>query len=594
MSRRALAAFVCVVLATPMVATSLGGTSSAAPVCDPMQTTPVFGGAVPTGREVLGFDIGQKEVTSAESDRYLEAVDPSSDRVVTGTLGHSVQNRPLKYAIVSSPQNVAARTDIAADMQALRDPATSAPEALQIVEGSPNILWIASNVHGGEESGTDASLRVFYELADRTDCAATQILENSLVVLLPIQNPDGREAEERRNFFGFDMNRDWFARTQPETDAKIELLRQYPPVLFVDDHEMGTKTYFFPPNSDPVYHEITNESIDWINNIYGASLAAEFERQRIPYFNRSIYDLFYMGYRDPVPSTGFISAGMTFEKHSQDPIHVRTYEQYVTQWVSLSQGAINRERLLTEWRSAWIEAHQQGVDGVLKPNEVINEGNEIATQVPTDPLRHYFIRSDDPDKQQEVSSLVGRLQRMDVDVYRLTEPLAVEDFKPYGRPRRSEILPVGTYWIPMARMQKHWIQAMLHEDGYTPFPYFYDVTGWSNPLLFNVAGGSSGAELVPAATEVGPVEEPAWPAPPGPVPDIAVWNISSSTTTLESAGWLRYVLERVWHLPYQMITSDQISKGALASYDGCPLPTDPPTRRTRRSRTRATTRWRLG
>ena len=53
------------------------------------------------------------------------------------------------------------------------------------------------------------------------------------------------------------MNRDWFARTQPETDGKLELLRRYPPVLFIDAHEMGNSAgYFFPPNADPVYHEI--------------------------------------------------------------------------------------------------------------------------------------------------------------------------------------------------------------------------------------------------------------------------------------------------------------------------------------------------
>ena len=84
------------------------------------------------------------------------------------------------------------------------------------------------NVHGGEESGTDAELRVLYELADRDDCAARQILDNALVGIIPTQNPDGREAETRQNSYGFDMNRDWFARTQPETDAKLELLRQYP------------------------------------------------------------------------------------------------------------------------------------------------------------------------------------------------------------------------------------------------------------------------------------------------------------------------------------------------------------------------------
>ena len=138
-------------------------------------------------------------------------------------------------------------------------------------------------MHGGEESGTDASLRVLQELADRTDCAAQRIRDEAVVVILPTQNPDGREADTRRNAYGFDMNRDWFARTQPETDAKVEMLRRYPPVLFIDAHEMGnTAGYFFPPNADPIYHELTDQAVGWINGLYGAGDAAGLRRAQDP------------------------------------------------------------------------------------------------------------------------------------------------------------------------------------------------------------------------------------------------------------------------------------------------------------------------
>jgi len=547
-----------------------GGSSVAASACDPMQTTPSYRGEIPTGEEVLGFPIGSQEVTSDESDEYLAAVDASSPRVVTGTLGTSVQGRPLDYAIVGSPGNVTpdALARISADMQSLRNPKTSAAKAAGIVKKSPTILWVASNVHGGEESGTDASLRVLYDLADRDDCAASQILKNAIVVLLPVQNPDGREADTRRNAYGFDMNRDWFARTQPETDGTIEFLRKYPGVLFIDAHEMGRETYFFPPNADPIYHEITDESIRWINDVYGAAMAAEFDRQGIPYFNRDVYDLFYMGYGDTVPSTGFISAGMTFEKSGGDPISQRTYEQYVTQWVSLSQGAVRRGELLSQWRSAWVKAYEQGVAGELEPNEIINPGNDLVTEVPDDPVRHYFIRSDDPAKAREVQALIRRLQRMDVSVYRLTDPLAVPDFKAYGRTPQATVLPAGTYWIPMAQYQKHWVQSMLNEDTYTPFPYFYDVTGWSNPLLFNVAGGTSGDALGPQAVKVSLLPQPSWPSPPADVPNIALYQISTtSSSSIESSGWLRHLLEQVWDIPYREVTAVDIAAGALSDVD---------------------------
>ena len=117
------------------------------------------------------------------------------------------------------------------------DPNTSAKTALELAANTPAILWVTGNVHGDEESGADATLRVVYELAARNDCVVNHILDKAIVVALPIQNPDGREASTRRNAYGFDMNRDWFARTQPETDGKLELLRQYPPVLYIDAHE---------------------------------------------------------------------------------------------------------------------------------------------------------------------------------------------------------------------------------------------------------------------------------------------------------------------------------------------------------------------
>jgi hypothetical protein len=40
---------------------------------------------------VLGFDLGSREVTVSESDRYLRAVDEASTRVDGGTLAISHQ-----------------------------------------------------------------------------------------------------------------------------------------------------------------------------------------------------------------------------------------------------------------------------------------------------------------------------------------------------------------------------------------------------------------------------------------------------------------------------------------------------------------------
>src|SRR3954447_1090056 len=155
--------------------------ASAQATCDATQTTPVFGGKVPTLRDVAGYQFGEREATVAEINRYLQAVDDASSRVVTGTAGRSVQGRALRYAVVGRADRMtpAALARIRGDARRLRDPGTSTATAEHILARQPSILWIAGNVHGGEESGADAALRTLYELADREDCAARQIRDGA-------------------------------------------------------------------------------------------------------------------------------------------------------------------------------------------------------------------------------------------------------------------------------------------------------------------------------------------------------------------------------------------------------------------------------
>ena len=171
--------------------------------------------------------------------------------MIVAEAAKSVQGRPIRYAIVGTPEHLADLAGIKDGSHVLQDPLDDRRRSGGSAANTPVILWVAANVHGGEESGADASLHALYELAARDDCVVDEILANALVVILPTQNPDGREIGQRRNVNGFDMNRDWFARTQPETDGKLDVVREYPPTLFIDAHEFGLADYFFPPNADP-------------------------------------------------------------------------------------------------------------------------------------------------------------------------------------------------------------------------------------------------------------------------------------------------------------------------------------------------------
>jgi hypothetical protein len=476
---------------------SAGGECADAPVYSGDVTSPQL--AIP------GFP--DRRGTTLEINAYVEQVAGESGRVEFGTFATSWSGTPLLYALVANEANLQRLDEIVAAQERLRDPrTTSAQERENIARENPAIVWYTGNVHGNETSGADAAVQILYELADRTDCEVRDLLENLVVGIIPIQNPDGRDGFARTNDYAFDMNRDWFAWTQPETRGKVELLSRYPPLLLIDAHEMGSSNFFFPPNADPIHHEISEQSIHWINDLYGTALAAEFEERQQgdptqwDYFNYDIYDLLYMGYGDSMPTTAFTAAGMTFEKGTADTDRQRWLEQFVAGWTSLGVAAEHREEILGEYYEAHATAVRDGRRGRLEPNQVFQEGNEVARKVPGEPVRHYFIQA--TRALPSVTSVIRHLLEMDVEVHRLTAPLRVRGLREYGRAAEPGRVPKGSYWIPMAQPQKRWIQAMLGEDPYVPFPYFYDVTAWSLPLLANLDASFTGDRLSPRSVPV--------------------------------------------------------------------------------------------
>lgn len=559
-SRKARAALVtafCLSLAS----FSLAGSAAAASDCSAFATPPYFARAVPPP-PAPGSSRG---LTYEQINEYLSDLDKASDRVVTGVAGKSVEGRELMYAIVGREGKVTARALAAlrSAAQDLMNPDTPAAVAELLAGSTPLILWVSGNLHGNEESGADAALRVLHELAARDDCAAGTILDNAVVVFLPAQNPDGREANTRRNAYGFDLNQDGFARTQPETDGRLELMRLYPPMLAIDAHEMGSQNYFFPPTVAPTYHELPTRAFGWVGRIYGPALATEFERQKMSYFNGAPYDLFAVEYGDTVPAVGFHAAGMTFEKYNGAAIAERSHAHYVAMWTALFAGAGQRTAIVGEWRKSFTEAREQGLAGTLAAPPEYYAVRKPYKTVPGMVVRHYFLRND-PARSRELARLIRRLQRMDVQVWQLTGNLAVSDYRAYrGAGPGSITLPRGTYWIPLAQRQKHWIQAMLNEDTYVSVSTSYDVTAWSNPLLMNLDGGYSGKDLFPDAKLVAALAEPAPPVPSGSLPRIGLFEIPGGASGFVAAGSIRYLFDRVWQLPYTPVTAENIRNDGL-------------------------------
>src|SRR5439155_20680088 len=102
--------------------------------------------------------------------------------------------RTLFYLAVSSEDNIKRLDQIKADAAKLGDPRkVSQADADKIVGSLPAIAWMAYVIHGNEMSGTDAALALLWHLASGTDDDLKQLLQDELILIDPLMNPDGRD-----------------------------------------------------------------------------------------------------------------------------------------------------------------------------------------------------------------------------------------------------------------------------------------------------------------------------------------------------------------------------------------------------------------
>src|SRR5947209_15290390 len=308
--------------------------------------------AIPTEKAVLGHDPGGRVSSPAEVVRYMEALAAAApSRMKLFDYGKTWEGRRLIYVVIGSEANMARMAAIQAGMKRLADPRQMPDaDARKLMNDLPAVVWLAYGVHGNEISSSDAALHTAYHvLASRNDKVVDEVLSKVLLVLDPMQNPDGRNrfvenfdiaeglepdasplaAEHnepwpggRTNHYYFDMNRDWFAMTQPETVGRIKAVQQWFPLVFVDLHEMGSdSTYYFAPEANPYNPHIIKsqrDSLEW----FGRNNAHWFDQYGFSYFTKESYDEFYPGYGASWPLY-FGSIAMTYEQGSTRGLIVR-------------------------------------------------------------------------------------------------------------------------------------------------------------------------------------------------------------------------------------------------------------------------------
>lgn len=458
-----------------------------------------------------GFSTGtSNRHPSAELYAYMNAVATATIgnprvRVVGHTAGTTFGGRDFQYAVVGTPGHVADVGADAAFWRGVRDGSISNAEAhatLDSGDAPPAFGWVTETPHGNEPAGGEASMRLLYELAARTDCANLRRLETMDLFVDPARNPDGRDNNTRTTAFSFDPNRDLAFQTQDVNGPVLDEINSYPALFFIDAHQQSSG-YFFPPNEDPALHEISHFALDAIQDVIGPALQARFNDSGLQYRNYNAYDLFANEYGDVGPSLFMGAAGMTYEKGSNEVYGKQVYDHYLAMDETVNVISKEARQLSSEWVDQWQEAKDQGANCELQENSLVSPihqppSGEISQQ-PSYGICGYYLKAGQ--HTGDVARVIDLLRGRDIQVYRLTQPTAVTGAHDFGElGTDSQTLPAGTIWIPADQTMKHWLHSVMEEDPFIPYPYFYDVVNWSFPELFDLGGGGQLQSQLPANT----------------------------------------------------------------------------------------------
>lgn len=471
---------------------------------------------IPTPDEVLGFPLGERPVRYHEAVNYLRTLAERSPRVKLVECGHTHEGRALYYALISSEENLSRLEEIRGVAAQLADPRKGgATAANALIPNQPLIAWLMYSIHGDELSGVDASLQVAYQLAAGEDSLTQKLRRELLVGIDPIENPDGRERYlaqmqqwrgevtstdmqsiqhggvwpwGRTNHYLFDLNRDWFILSQPESRARVKAIREWNPQLVVDAHEMGgDDTYLFSPSREPFNPNISAVTENWIK-VFARDQAQAFDRYGWNYYTREWLEEWYPGYGSSWPLLrGAVS--ILYEQAGTDGSPLRrpdgtlltfreaVHHHFVSSISNLSTAADNRQAILRDY----LQLHRKFLSSTTAPAAFLIPARENPSLV---------------------NRLVERLLWQGVEIEVIEEDTRITGLHSYwSATPETQTLPRGTYIIKTAQPLRPLIEAALEFDTRMTTSFLrsereslekgkgtrlYEVSAWSMPLAYGI------------------------------------------------------------------------------------------------------------
>ena len=428
----------------------------------------------------LGFEYATRVATPEQITAAIQAWSKQSDRLKVVEYARTHENRPLHAVFITSPKNLNNLDQIKDKVTKLSDARlTNDRTAKSLIDELPAIAWMAYSIHGNETSGADAALGIIYHLIASKDKDVIEMLDEMVVIVDPVMNPDGRarfakNLEQyrgtapnyddqslihtgdwpygRTNHYYYDLNRDWVYLTQPETQGRVSLINEWKPQILVDAHEMGSQdTFMTGPAREPINKNVDYDLIKW-GNVFAQDQGEAFDRRDWRFYTGEWHEDLYPGYSFYVTFKGTLGILYEQSRMAEDGVRrpegtIQSYKesvhhQYISTLINLKTLKENSKAMYKDY---W--------DG-RKFN--ISSNSKYAN-------RSYVIL---PTKNNgRINVLANKLKAQEIEIYKNNKPISVSNvIKQNGVIEDEYIIPSGSMIIPNKQPEAPLISAILEFD----------------------------------------------------------------------------------------------------------------------------------
>ncbi len=437
-----------------------------------------FNTAIPTPEKFLGYGIGTHHTRHDKLVEYFKELDRLSDRVTLQRIGETFEYRQQIAIIFTSPANHLQLEQIRQNHLA--------GQLTGNTEKIPLVIHLGYNVHGNEPSSSEAAMLTAYYLA-ASESEETKKWMNDMVILMdPVINPDGRDRHShwanmhkaspvvadpldrehnevwpggRFNHYWFDLNRDWFLGTFPETRNRIKFFHNWRPYVQTDHHEMGTNaTFYFDPGEDASNNPVVpNYLYQTIYPKYAGYFSKATDKLGSMYFTKEAYDKLYPGYGSSYINF-YGGAGFLFEQASSRG-HVQE-----TNTIPITFAFTIRNQLtaaLTTVRASLAEK-----SSLLEMRKEFYR--QAKTQATQSVVKGYLFG--DAQDETRTKAFVDMLLLHEIDVYEANRN---------GRDGKN-------YYVPVNQNNYIMVRSVFEKDITYVDSSFYDASTWSLVHAYNL------------------------------------------------------------------------------------------------------------